>query len=277
MTNRAISFVKAQSAGQLLRMLYKDNKNVNRKFSLQFICNKAGLPSKGYLGDVFSGRRHLNPKYNFGVMNVFAMKGLERKLFQLLVQLENEKSNSKLDVLHSRLGSIRNQIENGWSEIPSGNISRLLVSRIYCSLGVFTHAPTRQLIFDYFAACPYADVEAALDSMIEQGFIKDADGKLEYTAREVVFESTSKIHSHIQYLDESIQYARQLIARQFEKRDQSYFESCVLSVDVRKFTAALPRIREFFDLIQSELVVDSGADDLAHFNIQIFLENPSEN
>lgn len=277
MSKQSDLLANAKTLGEFLRKLYEESKRRNRKFSVQFISHKAGLPSKGYLGDVFSGRRRLNSKYAPGIANVFGLKGAEKKLFSLLVEMENERSMVRLTMLKKRLESIRAQVKGNFTDIPEAGVSQLLVSRVYCALGIFSGAPSSEEVIKLFPDCAPEEIRAVIGSLVVKGLVKESKDGLRYASREVVFDANEerKQEAHQKYLEESMDFARKMAPRWLPAEEESYFESSVVSVNAEKYKKALPRIREFFDLLQSELEEAKNADSLAYFNIQVFPEMKS--
>lgn len=86
---------KAESSGVSLRQLYRLYRKQTRKWSLAFICRKAGIPSKGYLSLVMTGERRLHEKYWESVCTAFKLNQTQSELMQLLL---------KRDALPARLG-----------------------------------------------------------------------------------------------------------------------------------------------------------------------------
>jgi len=109
-----------------------------------------------------------------------------------------------------------------------------------------------------------------IDLLLKSKAIVEKDGKISLSGAEVMFEGASKMESSLRHLSQSVEFARTQIPDWFPKRDESYFESSLVSVKKSKFMEALPKIKDFFDSIQSELEEPTDANELVHFNIQIF-------
>lgn len=82
-------FVQAESTAQVLRALYTYNKSRQKKVSLTFLCRRAGIPSKGYLAFVMSGKRKLNMKYWGAICQTFKLEGIHEHILKTLLQLES--------------------------------------------------------------------------------------------------------------------------------------------------------------------------------------------
>lgn len=82
--------VEAESSGMSLRQLYELYKKHTRKCSLEFICRRTGIPSKGYLAFVMSGERRLNAKYWPAVCAVFKLNDSQAEILQLLLERDAE-------------------------------------------------------------------------------------------------------------------------------------------------------------------------------------------
>lgn len=80
--------VEAESAAPTLRNLYELYKRHIGKFSMSFICRRAGIPSKGYLSFVMTGDRKLNEKYWVPVSEVFHLNPDQLEIMRLLFERE---------------------------------------------------------------------------------------------------------------------------------------------------------------------------------------------
>ncbi len=74
--------------------------------------------------------------------------------------------------------------------------------------------------------------------------------------------------SHFHFLHECLARVAGNFENWYEKRDQAYIESSIISVEEEKYKRILPQIRNLFSDIQSDL--ESGkADKLILFNVQV--------
>ena len=79
---------ESNSAGISLRRLYELFKNHKRKNSLSYLCQRIGIPSKGYLSFVMSGKRRLHAKYWDLTCKTFKLNDQQEKILKSLLELD---------------------------------------------------------------------------------------------------------------------------------------------------------------------------------------------
>ena len=87
-------------------------RNLNdKKVSLQWLCTKSNIPSKGLLGDFFQGRRPLPRKYLHGLTTAL---GLTEEQTALILLWADEKivSEAELPKIQERITSILDTLRN---------------------------------------------------------------------------------------------------------------------------------------------------------------------
>lgn len=264
------TIAEAKTAAQLLRTTYLCAKKHNSRFSLQFICDKTNIPSKGLLGDAMAGRRKIHPKFADPLARVFGVTGLAKKAFTLFIQIDAERSLDKKVSLQKRLSSIQSQMKTGLNRFPE-NSSPLLLARTFGSIGLFVMPPSRDQIVKHFCRESAKDVREAIDELVRSGLICEIENeKLEINSREYLFRGERNEDFNYRHIEESIDLARSRVRNWLPKREQAYFESSVVSVKRDRYQQAIAKIREFLDMVQSEIEEANGAEELVHFNIQIF-------
>lgn len=77
--------------GIKIRRLYEAKRQASSRGigSLTWLCRRAGMASKGYLGDVMSGRRRLHPRYAEPLAEALGLSGSLIEIFKTLVELEH--------------------------------------------------------------------------------------------------------------------------------------------------------------------------------------------
>jgi hypothetical protein len=224
---------------QVIRQLYEHKKSENPKFSLEYICRQAKLPSKGYLGDVMSGRRRLNPLHAKPLAKILNIEGLEKKIFLLMIQKESARSIMKSKVLEKQILSFQSQLKNGLSDFPTGVDKTILFTRVFCSLGLFPGSPTRKMICDLFSEEPLAAVENVINQLVESQAVHERDGLLSCTSAEIMFANGIDKDENISYVASHIEYARNQIRKWYPEKEKSYFSSSIVSVKRSKYKANL--------------------------------------
>lgn len=80
--------IESDSAGICLRRFYLYTKSIQRKYSLNYLCNRIGIPSKGYLSLIMKGQRRLHGKYWDSACKTFKLNNQQEKIFKLLLELD---------------------------------------------------------------------------------------------------------------------------------------------------------------------------------------------
>lgn len=251
--------------------LYRHRKGENKKFSLAYICRRAGMPSKGYLSDVINGRRQLHEKFARGLADAFELSGEERKIFLLTVEKEKELSPNKQLLLQKRIQALRDHKKSGVS-LPSFSANPVLFTRLFCALGLFTKPPTRQRLAEVFRGENEAEVHAAIEQLVRSGAVKEAEGKLTSASSSIMFGSEKGVEANVRYIQSFLQHSAGQVPKWYARKSESYIESSVVSVKRETYLAMLPKMKEFFDSAMTEAETAEGADDLVYFNIQVYPE-----
>ncbi len=95
------------SSAASLRALYTLYKQRQRKVSLAFICRRSGIPSKGYLAFVMTGKRKLNIKYWNSVSETFKLSGIHEHILRTQLQLEASESLESQELLKEQLATLK--------------------------------------------------------------------------------------------------------------------------------------------------------------------------
>ncbi len=82
--------IEAETSAGSLRQLYQLYKSEHKKASISFLCRRCGIPSKGYLAFVMSGKRRLNSKYWSPMCEVFKLNYQQAELMRLIFEADAE-------------------------------------------------------------------------------------------------------------------------------------------------------------------------------------------
>lgn len=260
------------SAQELVGGLYRHLKSENKKFSLAYICRKAGMPSKGYLSDVINGRRQLHEKFAKGLADAFELEGAERKIFLLTIEKEREPSQRKREVLQKRILAVRDQKKSGVESVPSFLSSPVLFTRLFCALGLFTKPPTREKLSEIFQGEDQTELSAAIEQLVQSGAVTEKEGLLHPASASIMFGDAQGAEGNVRYVQSFLEYSGSQVGKWFPRKKESYIESSVVSVKLSQYRALLPKMKEYFDAAITELETAQGADDLVYFNIQVYPE-----
>lgn len=100
--------VEADNSASSLRQLYQLSKKQHKKVSFSFLCRRSGIPSKGYLAFVMSGKRRLNAKYWSPVCDAFKLNYQQAEIMRLLLEVDAEPE--KRPLYDERMQSLRAQL-----------------------------------------------------------------------------------------------------------------------------------------------------------------------
>jgi hypothetical protein len=100
--------VEADNSAITLRQLYQLYKSQHKKVSFSFLCRRCGIPSKGYLSFVMSGKRRLNAKYWAPVCDAFKLNYQQAEVMRLLLEADAEPEKRLL--FDERMQLLRSQL-----------------------------------------------------------------------------------------------------------------------------------------------------------------------
>lgn len=269
-TNISEVFIKTEKSGVLLGALYRARKSENIRFSLQYLCNRAKIASKGYLSDVIGGRRKLSARYARSLADAFDLEDTERKIFIYLVQKDDEPSFAKQRSLAKKIQALKDQLKSGIRDVPENIHSHVLFTRIFCSLSVFSSPPTKEQVVSLLKDENPDAVRGTIDLLIQSGAVVEVNNKLSVVSSEIRFGNGGDSDSNIRYIEEFLNFSKTQARNWYPKKNESFFESSMLSVRKDRYLELLPKIKEIIDQTLTGLEEASDADELIHFGIQIF-------
>lgn len=260
-------------SSEAIKALYLSHKAARPKFSLEYICRKAGISSKGYLSDVIKGRRTIHPKYIKGILRAFSLSELEAEYLKLLIQRDHENDTKTLQKMDARLKELEREAKTRKLSLPQSFVHPFFTLEVFCAFGLFNGEPTLNDLVEYFGSASKAKVKLSLDNLEHMGSIRLADNN-QYVLleRQFLFDNSEDGYGHYAHLEESIDQAKANVRHFFPKNDVSFFESTTASVSMEDFIKAIPKIKRSFRKSITELETENG-DELVRFNIQIYPRN----
>ncbi len=252
-----------EKLGKTIKVLYKLEKSEQPYFSVQYMCLKAKIPSKGHLSDVMGERRTLKLEYAKPLSKVFNLDSEQAKIFVSMAKYEKARTLSdkkkyytQLQVAKKRLKSL----ETSYQEVQGVPFD---FSRVFCSLGIIKKPVTAKKI-SHALEMDITAVLSYLKQLTERGFLIESEGCYALSANEVHFskgEFVDMIQSYLQ--------ASQLNINKWIDSKDSIFESSTISVTQRAYKELLPKFKEFVMDTMSNLETEEG-DSLVHFNVQVY-------
>lgn len=99
--------LESESSASSLRALYTLYKQRQRKVSLAFICRRSGIPSKGYLAFVMTGKRKLNVKYWNSICQTFKLGGVHERILKTQLLIESSENHETQKLLSEQLLTLK--------------------------------------------------------------------------------------------------------------------------------------------------------------------------
>jgi uncharacterized protein (TIGR02147 family) len=254
-------------------MSYEHEKSIDSKYSLQYICNKCDIPSKGHLSDVMNGRRKLKSSYIDCIFKVLKFTEPQREVLRILSQLERAKTNEEKELFIKEVYNARKRLNIQKRRLKSGDYNPFIFVKAFCALGIQNLLPKLESISQVINES-VDNTRKALDQLIEQGFLTIEGDYYIYSKNlsEVVFSEGDSEQFQLKHIEIATSRALERLPDMFIYNDETYFESTTLSVSKSEYSVFLKKLKTFISKNISELESD-WADDIAHFNFLIYPEN----
>jgi uncharacterized protein (TIGR02147 family) len=262
--------LEAQDSAEAFRQLYQTAKNLDKRYSLSFMCRRLGLSSKGFLSDVMQGKRLLGHKYWDKVGQIFHLDPACHEILILLFSIDNEKDCDRKKLLTDELAIKRKALRYS-KKILSSKLRGMFFSfDVFCAFGLFHNEPSKEQLRQYFGVERGVELEVALNILLTTGLIEKTDhGTYRLTDNRIRFSDSEDGISHLDFLRESIEDARRSVETWKTRTDESIFASNIISVKRSDYLAALNKLKRDLLEIQSNLE-SQEADILIRFNIQVY-------
>ncbi len=259
-------------AHDALALLIRRAKALNPKQTLGFLAKKAGIPSTGYLSDVMSGRRQLHAKYRDALLDALDVTGTVRSFVTVLLHLEDVGSGDGSDGLQIERDAIRKVLRQQSRQFPERLAGMFFAFEVFAAFGLSGQKATRDQLREFFGVGRGIEIERALGLLIQSGLIEREGDAFRIVSDQFYFIGKDGL-SHIDYLTMALREAEDKVSTWYEKPDQSFFVSSILSVKDATFRAKLPEIKAAMKRVESDLET-GDADRLIRVNVQIYpLEN----
>lgn len=258
------------SSGLVIRNLYDLWKRHHTGFSLAILCQRAEMPSKGYLSDCMAGKRILNIKYRDSLVKAFKLKSENAHYLKVLIAYENEKDERKRLILQSRLANAKKAINVQFMKMSKTYDGIFTALEVFCGFGLFKNRPTWHQLETYFSDTPKARLLDALFLLKSMNLITEApSGHYETKTSHFVLGEAESDFSHVEFIKLALAHASDNVENWFSQKDRSYFASSILSVRMEHFEKAIESLKSRMLLVQTDLE-SSDADTLVRFNVQIY-------
>lgn len=264
--------LEASSASDALRHLVEWHKHSSPKLSMAQLARKAGIRSRGYFGDLLSGRRNINARYSEGLADALGLDGSAKTCFLLLVEAENAVSEQQRDKVNAAIKRVRKAMQISDTSKPQYFPLNALVFKVFCVFGLLPNPIRRKDIYRQLADQDVAGVDNAISKLLSAGYIGESRNGLELMVKEIRINSDVAQDEQIQFIADSLDSAKLALPRWYAKGGESCFQSTIISVDSREYRKKIKTIKDTLRELQSSIET-SAADELISFNCQIFPVN----
>lgn len=265
--------INAQNFGEALGSIYRCNKKTSPRYSLAYLCRVSGIRSKGYLSDVMSGRRTLNLKYLLSLSRAMKLQEKHKQLFITLALVEAEKDPHQKKAYRQKVSSLKKALKVEYRKMPQGLYDPLVMVRVFCTLGLFREPPTIQNLLRKLKNIPLPEIEQSLNFLITQDAVIEENQRYRVKNEQIIFNSAENDKLHFRFITSCLEDAHRNLEKYFQRPNESYFESTLISVRSSVYKEKLVELKEFLNRYQSD-IESSDADSLIHFNIQVYPANP---
>lgn len=259
----------ANNSSEALNKLYLFNKEKNKKFSLGYLCQQSSIPSKGYLGDVFKGRRILNRKYNSNILEMFNLGDKEKRILELLLMIDQEKNTTTKESLRNKLLNVIKSYNVKSVDLDSNTKSHL-IAIIFSTFSLLKHKKLENFC-EFLPHFSHEEIKEALKTLIDMKMCTLIDEEYSLLETDVICNNTTEpdINASLNFLNSAINFAKEKLPKNFSDSEHSYFQSTVLSIKKDE----LPKFIKKLKIQTDENIADmekSIGDELLHINIQVF-------
>lgn len=260
----------ASSASAALRELYELRKARRKSFSLAYICRQTGA-SKGYISDVFNGRRKLNQRYWDSFLDVFKLQTGARHILKTMLSLDRCRDEDQASILRQELERLRKAARAHIQSFPNQAKGMFFALEVFCAFGLFNNTPTPADLRHHYGAAYGIELEEALRFLMVRELIAFDGTRYRLLQDHIGFltgEESDPL-SYQSYLKQALDTAKTHVGRWCEKRDEAIFESTFLSADRATYQNMIESMRQQIHQMQADLE-SNQADSLLLFNVQLF-------
>jgi uncharacterized protein (TIGR02147 family) len=256
-----------------LERLIVMKKMENSAFTKNYVTRRVGLSSRGYLTDVFKGRKKLSARYVRPLVATLELESFEAAYLEkkLLLETEYAKSPEIREEIQTELGVLERTFRSMTLTVEDG-FDVYALSLVYLSLFLFPDRTAAQRdLLKVLDILPAATIERSTRFLLQKGLIIEVDHRLTVNP-EKDFSFLSAQYSAGQenaYLKRSFTEAIERLHLLQQQRDEVIFHSSILTVNRRAYREFIKKIKQDFRNYHAELD-DQHPDALVRFNVQIY-------
>lgn len=132
-----LAFERYETPGEILKYLFLKKKEQLPIFSLQYVCDRTNISSRGHLSDLLNGRRKVPPSLGKDLCRVFGLKGVRKKWFELLIDLNKSKDPIQRQKIKKQIDRIKKQVQSNDSALTAGDYDPFVFMKVFASFGIF--------------------------------------------------------------------------------------------------------------------------------------------
>lgn len=268
--------LSATNSSEALLQIYQLRKLKQSTLSLAKLCQLTGIKSKGYLSEVFAGKKLIGLDYFSRLASALNLVGIENECLRLLVEMDQTVDEKSKRTLKKKLAGLRKSLVLLESTDSQEKPFKLFEFEVYCAFGLFQGRPSRHDLLGFFGRERFQEIDRTLQSLKERSWIEPAEtegaeGPLRWqlVRDQVLFANDKQNTNHREFLRQAISDAADNLEAWYGKREQAHFESFIISVKSEDYNRELQAFRERLLVLCSQLETTEG-DQLVKINLQAY-------
>lgn len=237
--------------------------------SMNAVCAKAGIPSRGYFSLVMNGKRILSRKHGPALARVLGLKGFERDLFLTLLDADHATESTRRRQLKLAIASYRKLLAIDETAILPENLSsEALVGDVFCSFSLFPNGADQDQLLELFPRRRHAAVKGILKNLCKEGYLKKEQLTYHVVKKGTIFLASSDKSAPIRYISSSFFEVAQLAPRLMERLGRCYLTSLTISMKSSEYPRFLESVKEAVKKLVVEVNDDAG-DQIVRVNVGV--------
>lgn len=259
-------FQNCFSTRELIQCLFTARKKSSSKFSLTWLCRRAGIPTKGNLSDVMRGRRKLSSKYIRPLGKAFGLSGVDLTFFCRLFEWESCRNKELKQELYEELELIRKVLRIRW--IENNMALHPLSLLVFATFGLFSNRARIDQLQQTLNTYDKDEVEKALEALVARGLAKSDGEYFSPSVDQVMFSGKENFEPQSHFVEVSLIEAQERAPKIWKDPD-TFFSATILSTKFETYLKELDSLRESVSRLHARLE-NPQADTLVRVNLQVY-------
>lgn len=245
----------------------------NSAFTKNYVTRRVGLSSRGYLTDVFKGRKKLSARYVKPLVSTLDLEPFEATYLEkkLLLETEYAKSSETREEIQAELHILERNFRSMTLTVEDG-FDVYALSMVYLSLFLFPDKKASQRdLLKVLDILPAAIIERSLKFLLQKGLIVEHEHRLSVNP-DKDFSFLSAQYSAEQekaYLKKSFAEGIDRLSLLQQQRDEVIFHSSIMTVKRSEYREFIKKIKQDFRTYHAELDHEQP-DAMVRFNVQLY-------